>query len=215
MDLFAFLDSNWPRIVSLTLQHLRLSCLAVLLALAVGLPLGILCYRFRLAAIVVLNSVSIIYTVPTLALFGLMIPLIGIGVVPAILAVVLYSLLPVVQNTYTGLTAVAPDVREAATGIGMGRGARLWRVELPLALPILFAGVRVAVVNAVGMMTLASLIGAGGLGDLIFRGISTVSWALVLAGSVPVLLLALLADFLFKLVEQRLAVSRGLTGGER
>jgi osmoprotectant transport system permease protein len=139
-----------------------------------------------------------------------MLPLIGIGFLPAIVAVVLYSLLPIVQNTYTGLRAVAPEIREAAKGVGMSAGARLWRVELPLALPIISAGVRVAVVNAVGMMTLASLIGAGGLGDLIFRGISTLSWALVLAGSVPVLALAALADLGLKALERRLAVWQGV-----
>lgn len=205
MDPPTFLAANWPRILDLTLLHVELSLHAVAAALAIGLPLGVLCHGFRPVAAVVLNAVSIIYTIPTLALFGAMIPLIGIGFLPAIVAVVLYSLLPIVQNTYTGLAAVAPEVREAATGMGMGPAARLWRVELPLALPVIFAGLRVAVVNAVGMMTLASLIGASGLGDLIFRGISTVSWALVLSGSVPVLLLALLADFLFRLLERRLA----------
>lgn len=184
---------------------MALSLYAVSIALAAGIPLGIACYSFRPLAAVVLNAVSIIYTIPTLALFGLMLPLIGIGVVPAILAVILYSLLPIVQNTYTGLTNGRPEILEAAAGIGMGRAGRLWQVELPLALPIIFSGIRVAVVNAVGMMTLASLIGAGGLGDLIFRGISTVSWALILAGSVPVLLLALAADFGLKLLERRLA----------
>jgi osmoprotectant transport system permease protein len=115
-----------------------------------------------------------------------------------------------VQNTYTGLTVVAPEIREAAKGLGMGAGRRLWRVELPLALPVVSAGVRVAVVNAVGMMTLASLIGAGGLGDLIFRGISTLSWALVLAGSIPVLALAAFADLALKALERRLAAWQGL-----
>ncbi|HWA45049.1 MAG TPA: ABC transporter permease [Hypericibacter adhaerens] len=210
MNVFAYLASNWPRVLELALHHLELSLYAVALALAIGVPLGVLCYLVRPVATVLLNAVSIIYTVPTLALFGLMIPLIGIGIVPAITAVVLYSLLPIVQNTYTGLTAVAPEIREAAKGVGMSSGGRLWRVELPLALPVVSAGVRVAVVNAVGMMTLASLIGAGGLGDLIFRGISTLSWALVLAGSVPVLALAALADIGLKALERRLASWQGV-----
>jgi osmoprotectant transport system permease protein len=210
MNLFAYLASNWPRILDLALHHIELSLYAVALALAIGVPLGILCYTARPVAVVVLNAVSIIYTVPTLALFGLMLPLIGIGFVPAVVAVVLYSLLPIVQNTYTGLTAVAPEIREAAKGVGMSAGGRLWRVELPLALPVISAGVRVAVVNAVGMMTLASLIGAGGLGDLIFRGISTLSWVLVLAGSIPVLLLAVLADLALKALERRLAAWQGI-----
>ena len=205
MDVLTFLGGNWQKVLDLAGAHLFLSLEAVGLALLIGVPLGIACHFSRVAAAVVLNTVAIIYTIPTLALFGLMLPLIGIGVVPAIVAVVLYSLLPLVQNTYTGLATVAPEIREAARGIGMGRGTQLLRVELPLALPVISAGFRVAVVNAVGMMTLASLIGAGGLGDLVFRGISTVSWALVLAGSVPILILALAADFGLKLLERRLA----------
>jgi osmoprotectant transport system permease protein len=208
VDVLTFLDGNWQRVLALAGDHLLLSLEAVGLALLIGIPLGIACHFSRPFALVALNAVSIVYTVPTLALFGLMLPLIGIGVVPAIVAVVLYSLLPIVQNTYSGLASVEPEVREAARGIGMGRAAQLTRVELPLALPVIFAGLRVAVVNAVGMMTLASLIGAGGLGDLIFRGISTVSWALVLAGSVPVLVLALAADLGLKAFERRLAVGR-------
>lgn len=210
MTLFAYLAANWPRILDLTLHHIELSLYAVAFALAIGVPLGILCYVVRPIATIVLNAVSIIYTVPTLAMFGLMLPLIGIGFLPAVVAVVLYSLLPIVQNTYTGLRAVAPEIREAARGLGMSPAARLWRVELPLALPIISAGIRVAVVNAVGMMTLASLIGAGGLGDLIFRGISTLSWALVLAGSIPVLALAAAADLALKALERRLAAWQGV-----
>jgi len=210
MNFFVYVATNWPRILDLTQRHVELSLYAVGIALAIGVPLGILCYVIRPVSAVVLNAVSVIYTIPTLALFGIMLPLIGIGFVPAIVAVVLYSLLPIVQNTFTGLSAVAPEVREAAVGVGMGPATRLWKVELPLALPVIFAGIRVAVVNAVGMMTLASLIGAGGLGDLVFRGISTLSWALVLSGSVPVLLLAALADFGLRALELRLACRQGV-----
>lgn len=208
MGLYDFLTSRWEDILTVSWWHLRLSLMAVGLALGIGLPLGVLSHMSRLAAAVVLNTVSVIYTVPTLALFGLMIPLLGIGVVPAIVAVVLYSLLPVVQNTYTGLANIDPNLREVAIGMGMGRFTRLFRVELPLALPVIFAGLRVAVVNAIGMVTLASLIAAGGLGDMIFRGISIMSWNLVIAGSLPVLIMALGADFLLKLAEQHLSRSR-------
>jgi osmoprotectant transport system permease protein len=210
MNFFDYVASNWPRILDLTQQHVELSFYAVGLALAIGVPLGILCYISKSVSVIVLNAVSVIYTIPTLALFGLMLPLIGIGAVPAIVAVVLYSLLPIAQNTFTGLTSVAPEVREAAMGLGMGPAMRLWRIELPLALPIIFAGMRVAVVNAVGMMTLASMIGAGGLGDLVFRGISTLSWALVLSGSLPVFLLAVLSDFGLRALELRLASRQGV-----
>jgi osmoprotectant transport system permease protein len=208
MDISTFLAANWYRILDLTWGHIELSLYAVGIALAIGIPLGVLCYCFRPLAVIVLNLVSVIYTIPTLALFGLMIPLLGIGALPAISAVVLYSLLPIVQGAYTGLTTVAPEIRESATGIGMSYEARLWRVEFPLALPVIFAGLRVAVVNAVGMMTLASLIGAGGLGDMVFRGISTLSWALVLAGSLPVLLLAIVADLGLKALERRFTIAQ-------
>lgn len=211
MNLLTFFEYNGARIIDLTLGHVELSLCSVGIALAAGLPLGVLCHCCRPLAAVILGLTSIIYTIPTLALFGLMIPLLGIGIVPAIVAVVLYSLLPIVQNTYAGLAAVQPDIREAATGLGMGFGAKLLRVELPLALPVVFAGVRVAVVNAVGMVTLASLIGAGGLGDLIFRGISTVSWPFVIFGSLPVLALALLADLGLKTIEQRLALQAAVS----
>jgi osmoprotectant transport system permease protein len=208
MSLTDFLATRWEDILAVSWWHLRLSLMAVGLALGIGLPLGVVSHLNRVAAAIVLNTVSMIYTVPTLALFGLMIPLLGLGVVPAIAAVVLYSLLPVVQNTYTGLANVDPNLREVAVGMGMGRFTRLFRVELPLALPVIFAGLRVAVVNAIGMVTLASLIAAGGLGDFIFRGISIMSWNLVIAGSAPVLIMALGADYLLKLAEQRLSRSR-------
>lgn len=208
MSFSDFLASRWQDILSVSWWHLQLSLMAVGLALAIGLPLGVLCYMNRFASAVILNTVSMIYTIPTLALFGLMIPLLGIGVVPAIVAVVLYSLLPVVQNTYTGLANLDPNLREVAVGMGMGRLTRLLRVELPLALPVIFAGIRIAVVNAIGMVTLASLIAAGGLGDLVFRGISIMSWNVVIAGSVPVLVMALGADVLLKLAEGRLGRSR-------
>ncbi len=204
MSLLQYLGDHWLQILSLSWWHLQLSLMSVGLALAIGLPLGILCYSNKAAAAILLNAVSIIYTVPTLALFGLMIPLIGLGIMPAVVAVLLYSLLPVVQNTYTGLSTLDPNLREVAAGICMGWASRLFRVELPLALPVIFAGVRVSMVNAIGMVTLASLIAAGGLGDLIFRGISINSWTMVVSGSVPVIGLALSADGLLRLAEQYL-----------
>jgi osmoprotectant transport system permease protein len=204
VSVWPYLGDHWPQILSTSWWHIELSLMSVGLALLAGLPLGVLCYWSRPAAVIVLTAVSVIYTIPTLALFGLMIPLLGIGVVPAVVAVLLYSLLPVVQNTYTGLATLDPALREVAAGIGMGRFVRLFRVELPLALPIIFAGVRVSVVNAIGMVTLASLVAAGGLGDFIFRGISIMSWNLIACGSVPVLALALAADGLLKRVERTL-----------
>jgi osmoprotectant transport system permease protein len=204
VSLSQYLGDHWRQILSISWWHIQMSLMSVGLALAIGLPLGLLCHSSRVIAAIVLNGVSVIYTIPTLALLALMIPVIGIGVVPAVVAVLLYSLLPVVQNTYTGLATLDPNLREVARGIGMGRFDRLMRVELPLALPVIFAGVRVSVVNAIGMVTLASLVAAGGLGDIIFRGISIMSWNMIVCGSVPVLALALAADALLKRAERSL-----------
>jgi osmoprotectant transport system permease protein len=204
MTLLEYLRDHGSQILSVSWWHLELSLMSVGLALAIGIPLGILCYSNKVAAAIALNTVSVIYTIPTLALLGLMIPLIGVGILPAVVAVLLYSLLPVVQNTYTGLSTLDPNLREVAAGLGMGRAHRLLRVELPLALPVIFAGVRVSVVNAIGMVTLASLVAAGGLGDMIFRGISIMSWNMIVCGSVPVLVLALAADGFLKWAEDRL-----------
>ena len=201
--------ANYDRIYEQALQHLEICGIALALALAVGLPLGVLCAKVRPVAAVVLGAVGVIYTIPTLAMFGLMLPILGVGFYPAIAAIALYSLLPIVQNTYTGIAGLRPELREAARGLGMGPGRMLFRVELPLSTLIVFAGMRTAVVNAIGMATLASLIGAGGLGTTVFRGISTVSLTVVLAGSLPVIVLALLADLLFRQTERRLSTVIG------
>lgn len=197
--------ANYDRIALATLRHVQICGLAIALALAIGIPLGIVAAKLRPVAFAVLGTVSVIYTVPTLAMFGLMIPILGLGFWPAVTAIVLYSLLPVVQNAYTGIVNVPDHAREAARGLGMSNWQMLWQVELPLSLVVLFAGIRTAVVNAVGMGTLASLIGAGGLGDLVFRGISTVSLVVVLAGSIPVVVLAVLADVGLRAAELRIA----------
>ena len=206
MDFFL---ANYDRIYEMMLEHLEICGLSIAAALAVGIPLGILCAKLRSVAAVVLGAVGVIYTIPTLAMFGLMLPLLGVGFVPAITAIALYSLLPVVQNTYTGIVGLRPELRESAIGLGMSAGRLLWQVELPLATLVIFAGVRIAVVNAIGMATLASLIGAGGLGTMVFRGISTVSLTVVLAGSIPVIVLALVADLLFRMLEVRLGSALG------
>lgn len=209
-----YIVANLDRILATTLRHVQICGLSLAFAIAIGILLGIVATRSRWLQPPILGGIALIYTVPTLAMFGLMIPVFGLGMVPAVIAVTLYSLLPVVQNTYTGIINVPPAVREAATGLGMGGGQILLRVELPLAMVVVSGGIRLAVVNAVGIGTLASLIGAGGLGDLIFRGISTVSPVVVLAGSVPVVAMALVADFGLKLLEGSLARRIGMAGAE-
>lgn len=209
MDYFI---TNYDRIALATMRHAQICAIALGFALLLGVPLGIVAAKIRALGTLILGTVSVIYTIPTLALFGLMIPLLGIGLVPALVAITLYSLLPVVQNTYTGIVTVRPAAVEAARGMGMGSLQRLAWVELPLALLVIVAGIRTAVVGAIGMATLASLIGAGGLGDLVFRGISTVSLNVVLAGSIPVVAIAVLADIAMKWGEKHLSLR--LLGGE-
>lgn len=204
-----FILDNYDRIALISLRHLQICAWSIVIALVAGLALGILAARVRGLATPILSVVSIIYTVPTLAMFGLMLPVLGLGLVPAVAAIALYSLLPIVQNAYTGLTTIRPEVTEAAVGLGMSPAQRLVTVELPMSLPVLFAGIRVSVVNAIGMGTLASLVGAGGLGELVFRGIATLSLAIVAAGSIPVIVMALLADALTRRFEVRFAERMG------
>lgn len=185
--------------------HLYLTAVALGYALLAGIPLGILCHLSRWFSMTILAAVSVIYTIPTLALFGLMLPFLGIGTTSALAALFLYSLLPIVQNTYTGFRNVPDQVTESARGIGMSRAQILFRVELPMAIPVMLGGIRVATVNVIGMVTLASLVGAGGLGDTIFRGIASVSMNMVLLGSIPVILMALVADWLVRSIERRLS----------
>lgn len=200
-----FLD-NLDRILASSGRHLEVTVISIGLSVMIGVPLGVIAAKFRFFSGILLAVVSMIYTVPTLAMFGLMIPVLGLGLTPALVAITLYSLLPVVQNTFSGLRNVPADVREAATGIGMSRAQMLLWVEIPMSLVVIMAGVRVSAVNAVGLATLASLIGAGGLGDLIFRGIATVSLTVTMVGSLPVILMAVAVDVVMKSAERRLAI---------
>jgi osmoprotectant transport system permease protein len=183
---------------------MTLVAVSTALALAGGVPLGILVSRRPAWRKPVLGLANVAQTVPSLALFGLLIPLAGIGAWTAIIALVLYALLPIVRNTYAGITSVDPAIREAGRGMGMSDGELLRLVELPLAAGVILAGVRVAVVVSVGVATIAAAIGAGGLGVYIFRGVATVDNTLILAGAVPAALLALLADGMLGLAERRL-----------
>jgi osmoprotectant transport system permease protein len=181
--------------------------IAVVIATIIGVPLGIWCARRARAGGAVLRAVDIIQTVPSLALFGFLIPIPfigGIGTRTAIVALILYSLLPIVRNTLTGLRGVDPDVREAGTAMGLTPRQLLIEVELPLAMPSIVAGVRIATVIAIGVATIAAAIGGGGLGDLIFRGVAMVDTTLILRGAVPAALLAIAADVVLSAVERRI-----------
>lgn len=194
-----------PEILQLAGQHLTLVLVSTALAVALGLPLGVLLTRRSRLARPILALAGIVQTVPSLALFGFLIPLPfigGIGPRTAVIALVAYALLPILRNTYTGIRQVDPAVREAATGLGMTDGQRLRMVELPLALPVIVAGIRVAAVVGVGTATIAAAIGAGGLGTYVFRGIATLDTGLILAGAIPAAALALIVDALLAGVER-------------
>lgn len=207
----AFGSFFWVRraeILALTGEHLVLVLVSTLLAVVIGVPLGIALTRRPRLARPVLGFANVVQTIPSLALFGFLIPLPligGIGARTAIAALVVYALLPILRNTYTGILSVDPAVIESATGLGMTPGQRLRQVELPLALPVVLAGVRIATVISIGLATIAAAIGAGGLGVLIYRGVAIVDHRLILAGAVPAALLAVAADAGLGLVERRLA----------
>jgi len=185
-------------------QHIGLVAISTAIAALIGLPLGILVARRPAWRRPVLGLANVFQTIPSLALFGLLIPVFGIGAWTAISALVVYALLPIVRNTYVGITGVDPAVREAGRGMGMTEGELLRLVELPLAAGVILAGVRIATVVSVGIATIAAAIGAGGLGVYIFRGVATVDNTLILAGAIPAALLALLADAVLGFVERRL-----------
>jgi len=202
MNLWDVFINRRDDIVRATLEHLQISFIALLIAIVVSVPAGLALTRYRRLAAPIIGLTSLFQTIPSLALLGFMIPLVGIGRVPAIIALTVYALLPILRNTYTGILNVEKPIKEAGIGMGMTGMQVMWRIELPLALSVIMAGIRTATVMVIGVATLASLVGAGGLGDLIFRGISTVNTELILAGTIPAALLALLLDFLLERMER-------------
>jgi osmoprotectant transport system permease protein len=204
-ELVRFFWERRGEIAALTGQHLLLVAASAAIAVAAGIPLGVLLIRRPRLARPVLGAANVVQTIPSLALFGFLIPiplLGGIGARTAIVALVVYGILPILQNTHAGLRSVDPAILEAATGLGMTDRQRLFSVELPLAFPVVLAGVRIAVVVGIGLATIAAAIGAGGLGVLIYRGVATVDHRLILAGAVPAAALALVADFLLGRLEK-------------
>jgi osmoprotectant transport system permease protein len=207
MNLFQFFAQNSGQVAQLTLEHLWMVGVSTVLAALIGIPLGILIAHRPLLNRPVLGAANIIQTIPSLALFGFLLPVPWLGDRAerlAILALTLYALLPVIRGTYTGIRGVDRAVVESARGMGMTDSQLLWQVELPLAMSVILSGIRVAVVISVGLATIAAAIGAGGLGELIFRGLAMVNNQLILAGAIPAAALALLADFSLGWVERRL-----------
>jgi osmoprotectant transport system permease protein len=207
---FRFFVNHRGEILQATLEHMTLVVIAMAIAIAIGVPLGMLIVRRPALRTLSLTAANIFQTIPSLALFGFLIPipfLGGIGKRTAVVALVLYALLPILRNTYVGLTGIDPSVLESAEAMGMTPSQILLRVRLPLALAVILAGIRTSTVLTIGVATIAAAIGAGGLGAFIFRGVAMVSDAVILAGAVPAAALALVADTLLGLLERRLRVS--------
>ncbi len=190
-----YLFEQPERVLELTLEHIRLVGISVLAATLIGVPLGVLCTRIRWLESPILNLSGILYTVPSLAFFAILIPFTGIGTSTATIALALYSLLAIVRNTVAGIDDVPPATLDAARGMGMNGRQRLFLVELPLAIPVIFAGIRVATVAAIGIAVIAAVIGAGGLGRLVFDGLQRLDTDQVLAGAIVATLLALASDW--------------------
>jgi osmoprotectant transport system permease protein len=208
MNVWQFMLQNHAEVVELTLEHIWLVGVSILLAVAVGIPLGILITRWPTLNKPVLGAANIIQTIPSLALFGFLLPAPWIGARAdrlAILALTLYALLPLIRNTYAGIKGVDPAVIEAGRGMGLTDRQLLFQVELPLAFGVIIAGIRVATVLLIGLTTIAAAIGAGGLGEYIFRGLAMVNNAVILAGAIPAAALALLADVSLGWLQRRLS----------
>jgi osmoprotectant transport system permease protein len=207
MNVFQFIATNHAEILELTGEHLWLVGASMTLAVLIGIPLGILITRSPILKKPVLGGANIIQTIPSLALFGFLLPAPWIGARAdrlAILALTLYALLPLISNTYAGIKGVDHAVVEAGRGMGMTDRQLLWQVELPLALGVIIAGIRVAAVISIGLATIAAAIGAGGLGEYIFRGLAMVNNQVILAGAIPAATLAILADLSLGWLEKRL-----------
>ncbi|HEY4776736.1 MAG TPA: ABC transporter permease [Candidatus Acidoferrales bacterium] len=211
MNIVNFFIRHQNEILQATLQHIWLVGIAMLLAVAVGVPLGIIVTRHPWLSKPILGGANIAETIPSLALFGFLLPVPWMGERAdrlVIVALTLYALLPIIRNTSTGIESIDAAVRQAARGMGMTQNQILWQVELRLAVPTILAGVRVATVLTIGIATIAAAVGAGGLGEFIFRGLAMVNNQLILAGAIPAAALALLADSILGLLERRLRPAR-------
>ncbi|MGW6663539.1 ABC transporter permease [Peribacillus frigoritolerans] len=217
MDLLDFIGSNWGELLAMTWEHIQLVGLAVGVAILLGVPFGVYITQHEKLSNLVLAVAGIIMTIPSIALFGIMIPILsiinqGIGFLPAFIALVLYSQLPIIRNTFIAVKNVDPNMRDAAIGMGMTAWQRLLKVEIPIALPVIMAGIRMAVVLTIGIGAIAAYIGAGGLGVYIARGISTSYTEMVQAGAIAVSILAIAADYLLGQVQKRVSPKKAHIG---
>jgi osmoprotectant transport system permease protein len=210
MDFITFIQTNWSDILIMTWEHIQLVGLSVTVAILIGVPFGIYISQHETLANLVLSVAGILMTIPSIALFGIMIPIFsiinqGIGFLPAFVALVLYSQLPIIRNTYIAVKNVDPNMRDAAIGMGMTTWQRLVKVEIPITLPVIMAGIRMAVVLTIGIGAIAAYIGAGGLGEYIQTGISTSYKAMVQVGAVTVSVLAIAVDYLLGRLQKRVS----------
>ena len=199
-----FIYINRFEILEQTIEHLGLTLISLGIALLISIPLGIFITRCKKIREIIFGIIGVIQTIPSIALLGFLIPLVGIGPTPAIIALFLYALLPIVRNTTIGIEEVDPSVKEAARGLGMSDLQMLFMVELPLATPVIFAGIRTAAVLNVAIATICAYIGAGGLGKFIFRGIALNNTDMILAGAIPAALLAITLDFLLGILQKKI-----------
>jgi osmoprotectant transport system permease protein len=216
LDALRWLGGNWSAVRIALQQHLFMSGVSLVIALAIGIPLAIAVSRNRTAAAVAINSVNTLRTIPSIAILAAALPILGIGLVPAVVALVVLALPPILLNTYVGLCEVDADFVDAATGMGMTRSQTLWRIQIPLAAPAIFAGIRTAAIQVVSGATLASFIGGGGLGDFVTAGIAVMDMPRLLAGALPIAALALGLEAGLGALERRLFGTRaGAKGTSR
>ncbi|MEB6551114.1 ABC transporter permease [Heyndrickxia sporothermodurans] len=200
-SIIQFLTSNWSELLFKTWQHFYISIIAVLLGIIVAVPVGIALTRTPKLAGVIMGIAGVIQTFPSLAILAFFIPILGVGKVPAIVALFFYSVLPILRNTYIGVKGIERNLLEAGRGMGMTGWERIRYVEIPLAIPVIMAGIRLSTVYLIGWATLAAFIGAGGLGDYIFSGLNLYQTEFIIAGAIPVTILALLVDLLLGKLE--------------
>lgn len=200
----AFLTQHGSELLTKTWQQIYISAIALALGIIVAVPLSVILMKFPRTAKVVMAIVSMLQTIPALALLAMMLPIFGIGQLPAIVALFLYSLMPILRNTYVGLTGVNPNTVDSAKGVGMTQIQIITKVDIPLAMPVIMSGIRLSAIYVIAWSTLASYIGAGGLGDFIFNGLDLYQPDLIFGGTIPVIILALLTDYLLGRLEKKL-----------
>ncbi|WP_159640545.1 ABC transporter permease [Erysipelothrix anatis] len=204
-----FFIENGPMILSKIGEHLLISAAALLLGCLIAIPLGVIVSRNKKLAQFTISIASVLQTIPSLALLAMIVPIMGVGRVPAIIALCIYSLLPILRNTVLGMEGVNPGIVDASKGMGMNTLQQIFKVQLPLALSVIMAGVRLSATYVLAWTTLASYIGAGGLGDFIFSGLNNFDFNLIIAGSLPIMILAFIVDLLLEKVEMKISPQTG------